>query len=364
MTQLYTTSRLRVLRTCLRLHYFRYTLGMRGPETDKMRFGTIGHAALEAWLIAWRHGMDRLGAALAVIDRVPNAFERAKLRALIVAYDARWGEEEWEVLAVEIEFRYELAGFLIGGKIDAIIRNRADGRVYVLEHKTTGADASPGSAYWERLQIDLQVSIYVDGATMLGHEVAGVIYDVLARPRHEPALATPSELRKYTLGKGCKACGGSAGGKAGVVQGRGYNVVDGTNEICGACVGHGWKLDDQGVPEAPRLHANQRAEDETSEAFEERVVDAIAEAPDVYLMRGTVVRLDDQLEQLRNDLVETIRICVVTEAAGWRPRNDDACSKFGSLCTFFPICAGRASETDTTSFPRGGAHPELAAQQP
>jgi hypothetical protein len=377
--QLYTSSRLKTLRQCLRLHLYKYIFGIRGPETDVMRFGTVGHKALEAYLLAWKAGEleQRLPRALAEVETLPGIFEQAKLRALLVAYDLRWGGEDWEILAVEVEFRYELGGYLIGGKVDAIIRDRRDGRVYVLEHKTTGSDASPGSTYWERLTIDTQVSVYVDGATTLGYEIAGVIYDVLARPRHEAKLATPIDKRSYTKpvetkGKGCTKCGGRAGGKGGPKQGSGMRALTAEERAvaagvvdamqCEACSGTGWSEPPRSEP--ARLHANQRAEDETGEAFADRVAEAIAADLDGFLLRGTVVRLEDELPKMRADLLDAIkleRICAAVELA---PRNPDACARFGSLCSFFDACSGRADINDPLRFPRGELHPELGAPQP
>jgi hypothetical protein len=360
--EIYTASRIRVARQCRRLHHYRYTLGLRGPETDRMRFGTVGHAALEVYYLEWKSGdaTDRLPHALALesADGQFDPVDAIKLRVLLRAYDARWGGEDWEVLAVERQFEYELGEYRISGKIDAIIRNRPDGRIYVVEHKTTGSDASVGSAYWERLTLDTQVSIYIDGASMLGYEIAGVIYDVLKRPAHEPKLMTAEPARKYTVGKGCKACGGSAGGKAGVVRGRGvYTVLmEGTTitNPCLACNGTGWKLDADGEPQAPRLHANLRDVDETPAEFEARLIEAIAERPDDFLMRGVVVRLDAELPAMRQDLLDEIALI----ETGFAPRNADACVRGGEMCAFFQLCVGRA---DASQFDRGPAHPELSA---
>lgn len=361
MTELWTTSRMRVLRKCMRLHHYRYGLGIILPTTEEARFGTIGHAALEAYLRTWQAGdLDgRLEAALAVADQISDAFTRVKMRLLLVAYHERWGAEDWEILAVEVEFRYQLGDHLIGGKIDAVIRTRADQRVYVLEHKFTGVETSFGGAYWERLTIDDQVSIYIDGAAMLGFDVAGCIYDVIKRPEHEQKLATPVDRREYTKGKGCGRCGGSAGGKRGSAQGRGsYEVVFASevkNVPCPECDGTGWKKNKEGVPEAPRLHANQRAEDEAIEQFEERLLEVIASAPDNWLQRSIVVRLEDELPVMRQDVVETIRLAEL----GIHPRNPSACAQYGRMCECFDLCAGRASIDDEIRFPRGRAHPEL-----
>jgi hypothetical protein len=369
MTELYTSSRLRVLRECLRKHHYRYTLGLQTEENAAMRFGTLGHATLEAWYRAW---MDvtaadertdalnaRLPAALAVLDAAPDLspFDRAKLRVLVIAYHERWGAKNWEILAVEVQFRYYLGDRAIGGKIDAIIRDRDDGRVYVVEHKFTGADASLGAPYWERLTIDTQVSIYIDGASMLGFDISGCVYDVIKRPAHEPKLATPVDKREYTKGRGCKRCGGSA--KPGAVeQGRGsYDVVF-ASEVkvvpCDECDGTGWKKNAAGVPEAPRLHSNQRDTDEPVEEFEARLVEAIAESPDAFLPRGVVVRLESELPTMRQDILDDIAVA----ETGLTPRNSNSCAHGREMCGYFALCSGTASIDD---FTRGPAHPELAA---
>lgn len=373
---MYTPSRLRVLRQCLRLHYFRYTLGIRGDETDVMRFGTVCHKALEAWYRQWRTARyiseslnpsgefaameNRLPAALAEIDAAVglHAVDRIKLRALVLAYHHRWGSEDWEILAVEQEFLYELGDHIIGGKIDAIIRDRKDGRVWVVEHKTTGTDASLGGTYWERLTLDSQVSIYIDGAGMLGYDVAGCIYDVLKRPKHEQLLATPVEARQFTKGKGCKRCGGSGGGKAGIIKGRGYYEVVFASEVkhvpCDACRATGWLNDVDGVPQEPRIHKDQRDEDETLEAFEARLIEAIAERPDDFLMRGPVVRLEHELPMMRQDILDDIAVAEL----GLTPRNPDACARGREMCSMFGVCSGTQ---DINTFQRGPVHPELAA---
>jgi len=342
-----------VIRSCLRQHHYRYNLGLQLDANDRMRFGTVGHKALEAWYRAWMDGYTtaRLDAALDAITGLSHV-DTIKLRVLATAYHHRWGAEDWEVLAVEVEFRFMLGDRLIGGKIDAIIRDRKDGRVWVIEHKTTGSDTSIGGVYWERLTLDSQVSIYIDGAAILGYQVSGCIYDVLKRPAHEVLQATPAESRKYTQGKGCKACGGSAGGKVGILRGRGHAITqmpDGTQHCpnCHECGGTGWK-------EEPKLYANQRPEDETPGEFETRLIEAIAENPDSFLQRGTVVRLEHELPAMRQDVCDDIdRV-----ETGLIPRNPDACVRGGEMCGYWGLCNGTVSADTFTS---GPAHPELDA---
>lgn len=365
MSELYTASRLKVLRSCLYKHQLRYTLGLRGPETYVMRFGTAAHAALEAYFLAWKAAgnsadpiaaalarQERLVAALTKIEQVTDVAELAKLRVLIIGYHLKWGAQPWEILAVEIEFEYELDGYRIGGKIDAIVRDTTTGLVYVLEHKSTSLDTSAGSSYWSRLALDTQISIYIDGATMLRYEITGCIYDVLVRPGHERKLATPVDKRKYKIGKGCKICGGNLQGKQGI------GVVG--EKPCAVCKQTGWRIDEHGEPEAPSIYANQRETDETPDELEQRIGDEVADAPNDFFRRVVIVRLDDEIDRMRISLSDTIRMSEVLSAARLAPPNPDACAAFGSLCPYFAICAGQASVADTQRFPRGAAHPELA----
>jgi PD-(D/E)XK nuclease superfamily protein len=356
---LYTASRLRVWRECARKHFFRFMLRAQTPSTPAMAFGTHTHKALEHWYRAWQLGKPglRFVDASEYIDSIADIDEvdRIRLRVLIAAYDARWGAEDWDVLAVEQEFEYWLGDVHIGGKIDAIVRERATGKVFIVEHKTSTADTSPGAPYWQKLTVDTQVSVYLDGAGALDYEIAGCIYDVLKRPQHEPKLATPQESRKFTAGKGCKLCGGKLSG----VQGSGKSSATQSGD-CAACKGSGWRLDENGQPEAPRLYANQRDTDETLDEFEERLTSEIAGRIDEFLSRGIVVRLDSELPRMRQELLDTIAAMEAMAEKNLAPPNHDACAKGRDMCGFFLACSGQASIHDEHIFPRGTAHPELS----
>ena len=63
-----------------------------------------------------------------------------------------------------------------------------DGRVAIVEFKTTRDEISPGSDYWKRLNIDRQVSVYMLGARALGYDATAVLYDAARVPGLRPRL--------------------------------------------------------------------------------------------------------------------------------------------------------------------------------
>lgn len=363
---LFTASRIATFRRCPRAHRYRYELGIQTPSGPSARFGTLAHHGLEAWYRQWQHsGAPSLEAAIdAGTNTCDSPIDAIRLRAILTAYHHRWHALDWEVLAVEQEFTYWLGDIEIGGKIDAIIRERSTGHAYVVEHKSTVQDTSAGSPYWAKLARDTQLSIYLDAAAFaLDIPAHGAIYDVLKRPQHEPKLATPEESRRYTKGTGCSGCGGSGGGKRGIVQGRGYLEVVFASEVkrpvCEQCAGTGWRLGADGKPQAPHLDARQRDTDETLEEFEARLIRDIAERPDDYLQRGVIVRLDSELPRMRDELIEQVTAMRTLAASQLAPPNHSACAMGREMCGYWSACSGQADINDEHQFPRGAAHSEL-----
>jgi hypothetical protein len=314
---LLTSSRLKTARACQRLHYYEYQLGFRpARDAEALRFGTLIHLGLEAW---WRGTDDRLGDALQVLELHPSdPFDIARARAMLIGYDARWGGEQLEALAVEVQFQAPLTNpdsgrnsqtWNLGGKLDAIVRT-ADGRTLILEHKTSSEDLRPGSDYWKRLRLDGQVSVYYAGAAALGHDVQGCLYDVLSKPTLKPLKKTAEP-----------------------------------------------KFKKDGTP-----YANQRLEDETPAEFEARILEDIASDPTGYFGRAEVVRLEDEVAEALQDIWQFGRMLRENDLRGFYPRNVDACIRFGRPCPFFGVCAGEASLDDPEQFRRTEtSHPELDA---
>lgn len=200
--RLLSASRLRAARTCARLHQYQYELGYRPVEEARaLRFGTLVHRGLEAWWLAVQADQPQeawLDAALDALAGEADPYDAARAQVLLTGYHVRWKDEPYEVLAVEAKFEAPLINpesgapsrtWRLAGKVDAVVRDKRDGLVRLVEHKTSSDDLTPGSPYFARLRLDSQVSVYFAGAKALGFDVAGCLYDVLGKPRHRPLEA-------------------------------------------------------------------------------------------------------------------------------------------------------------------------------
>lgn len=318
-----TNSELRTYRRCATEHYYAYQLGFRplGGEAEPLRFGSLFHTGLEAWWRAYREPDTQLAAALEAIRPLAlDDFDLVRAGVLLQAYDARWhGALDVEILGVELEFRAPLLNpnttgesrtFQLGGKLDALVLNRNDGRVYMVEHKTTSENIEPGSTYWQRLELDAQVSTYWAGARALGVELSGCLYDVIGKPRHAPLKATPEDQRKYTK------------------------------------QGH--------------LYANQRGADETPDEYRMRLTAAIMAEPERFFARGFVVRLPTEEKAAAHDTWQAARQLRDDMTTGMHSRNTASCERYGRMCSFFDVCTRKAAIDDWTRFERvANVHPEL-----
>ena len=403
--RLLTSSRITCWQKCPRMHHYRYEIGLvlNAIETGARATGSAAHKGLEAWWLCHKRGVPDLALSVALVEAerafpTDDPFALAMLRALLHGYDARWGE--WartvEVLGVEVAFKTSLwdpitdepsKTWRVAGKIDAMLRLE-DGRIAILEHKTSSADVSVGSDYRRRLTLDPQVSTYFDGAAELGWEADLCLYDVLKKPVIKPLLATPEEDRVYSAPKSraCKACKARGEAKPPPHYEGDVACVDGTvrgNKACKACVKwsktteaphaeDGVECEDGRVvtDHGGRLSARQRDADETPSEYEARLCACIAADPDKYLSHVEIVRSAEERESHVWALWHAAKAIDTSRDNALALRDvravsqhSNACFAMGCKCDFIDICEGTANPRDTSRFRRlRMVHPELSAE--
>lgn len=313
MIQILTHSRLSCFRSCPRKHWMRYELGLRPAEIGyALRVGSAFHAALEA--------ADRcLDPGEAIGQRLEDPYDLALVAAMFDGHQRQYADQVMQPVAAEQKFEIPLVNpetgrptpiWRLAGVADRIVR-LADGRLALMEYKTTSRDFAPGADYWLRLHMDQQLSIYVLAARQLGYDVQTILYDVTRRPALRPYKATPLDKRQYKK--------------------------DGS------------------------LYASQRAEDETPEEFAARVAADIAFRPDYYFARIEIARLEQDLQSCAFELWQQQLAIRSAQNSGHWYRNPGACfSPFP--CEYLPICQFENLDTNTPNgFIRSDViNPELA----
>jgi RecB family exonuclease len=332
--QTLTHSRLSCFRACPRKHYIRYELGIR-PQEDEfhLRVGTGFHAALDA--------ADKGQDVEAVLEAaLSNEYDLALVAAMVTGHRNRWDGEPVEVVASELPFEMPLRNpetgaatplFTLAGVVDRIVR-LGDGRLALMEYKTTSRDFAPGADYWTALHRDQQLSIYVHGARHLGYDISTILYDVTRRPAQRPSAVPLRDAEGFKI-----------------VHDRGGQRVRTAD-------GKKWREtadNEKGYVLQTRV--------ETAEEFAKRVSEAIAADPFRHFARIEIARLEDDLTACSAGLwqqMQTLR--AMQRSGGWYANPASCITSYGS-CAYAGICDRKDLATAT---PEGFAraddiHPEL-----
>lgn len=187
-TRTYSASSESAWRDCPRKWWWAYRHRYQPAEKpDALATGIAWHQLLEDW-----HAHGKLPSP----DAAPDTKREAMLHAMILAYSeirGRWPTEQ--VIATEQRFELPLldpaadlqpvSGWKLVGYIDLVIED--DRGTWIVEHKSTSQDIAPGADYWNRLQLDPQLTTYWQGCQQaMGIQPSGILYDVARKPAHRP----------------------------------------------------------------------------------------------------------------------------------------------------------------------------------
>ncbi|HUT56321.1 MAG TPA: PD-(D/E)XK nuclease family protein [Phycisphaerae bacterium] len=347
-----TVSRMNCAKTCLRKHYWLYILGLRPDrEAAPLRVGRRFHKGLE---VAETQGEAAgTAAALAPYDAGPPPgatedeeqswwVERETVARLLMAHDWRWRDMEMETIATETTFEIPLRNpatghpsrtWVLAGKRDKIARLPVpDGRLALIEYKTTSDDLDPTGDYWLRLRMDMQVSVYWLSAHDDGIEIETALFDATRKPAIRPRNVPLLDENWF---------------KVVLDDATGDRVFKKNGE--------------------PRLSAADgmtlQTRRERPEEFGARLTADIMDRPDYYFARQEVPRLSGDLEDARYELWQMGRLLADCERYGRWPRNTNACISYGR-CPCWGLCTGGFDPADGI-LPEGwkqvaDVHPELS----
>lgn len=263
---------------------------------------------------------DALNAALAKVDEftldnpwkdpASAAVIGAKVKGLMVGYDARWAGGGWSPVGeLERVVRLPIVNpetgrtsrtFDQAGKFDGVVTG--NGRTVLLEHKSTSDDiGDPDAPYWRRLAIDSQVSKYMLQSWQEGLKLDGCLYDVIRKPGIRPKALTKAQVAEIASAKTYSGFG--------VPEEEAARVMAGEHE------------------ESPYLY------------FLRLAAETIAE-PAKYFQRRMIPRLDSDVAEYAGELwaiADEIRLARIN---GRHYRNSEACMTWGRPCEYLGLCSG------------------------
>lgn len=281
--------------------------------------------------------MTALEAACRVVDAAlgdtPDEMAmlaHAKVRGLMVGYDARWSGADWSLVSKEETIIQPIVNpatsrtsrtFRQGGKHDGHIAGF--GKRLLLEHKTCSEDiADPNATYWSRLTIDSQLSTYMLQSWQAGERLDGVLYDVIRKPEIRPKKLTKDQVRE----------------------------IDHVGTYMGFV-----------VPERYRALAKAgNLERETYALYELRVARACLDDPARYFQRRDISRLDQELLEHAYEtweIADEIRRARLSDRLPYR--NSNACMNYGRPCAFLGLCSGHDTPDSDRWTREEQVHPEL-----
>lgn len=264
-----------------------------------------------------------------------NELAQAKIKALLAGYNARWKDAGYEAVAIEKvltsplwnpETDRQSRSFTVAGKLDVIVRY--EGRLFVMDHKTTSQDISdPDAAYWRQLVVEGQASHYLMQMWLAGHKADGAIWDVIRKPSIAPKKLSKAELASVM------SSGTYFGQRVSADERLALNA-------------------DPDHRESPELY-RMRLEN-----------DCIEVRPEWYFQRRTYPRLDTELMEYASELWGHSQDILAARRNERWPRNSGACLLYGTACKFLGVCSGHDEITSDRWRKAETVHEELGGEAP
>lgn len=190
-------SEISTYRACPHKHLLQYIerWSYVPPDTTPLGRGILWHKVLETHYRA----IQRADAANVIDSSVTELFQMWRLEGrdsetidllewMYLGHLDHYGlDVDWQIVAVEYPFEFPLRApngrktrFSVKGKIDLVIRDRASGRTYIVDHKSCS-----NLPKQRELDLDDQMGLYLWGLRQLGHRPFAAIYSAARTTRNK-----------------------------------------------------------------------------------------------------------------------------------------------------------------------------------
>ena len=283
-----TNSGIGTLQTCPWMYNLKYEKNLE--QMEKPTYFRVGSAFHEGVEVVRKGGtiVEAINASAAKFDDIDN-------KSVVAAMLHEWHDstkgfyQNYEVLAVELPIELPLAQYgdseiYFAGVVDSLLKDE-QGRLFIGENKTT---SDTMERYCSRLWAQRQGLLYNWALRRSGHDISGVIYDVIRKPSIKRKLATPTEKRRY-------------------------------------------KKDGE------TLQAGQRLTDEGQGDYVKRMREWYSGKDDAT-HQEVIVHTQAQLDAIENDVANILKALVFYKETDNWPRSLSACYAWNRSCEFAPYC--------------------------
>ena len=343
-------------KTCPMLYRLRHILRLR-PIDDPAtaRQGTNWHKCLEILT-------DPAGGEQAMIDHLNITYSNCppsveltdwEVERTVLLYSALgwlwyWRDDEIETLAREVHFERQINTlYSRRGMIDRIIRRNR--QLLLGEYKSTSKPIDSSSLYWDRLNLDSQLTLYLlearhaqlagqleqFGITATDPLISGVLYDVWHKPAIRPKKLTQADSKKFV------ADGKYFGEEFNCVLWIDAHRTDDNLHTRNLVVnGREAEITLGSIPKPTNKNPNPEipfAIRETPEMFGARLLADIRENPGNHFARKEIARTDRELAILDAEYYNIARLAHMADQRDLWFRNENQCDAT-YRCSFYSIC--------------------------
>ena len=313
-----TASATQTYLTCPRKFQWAYVEQIRPEQqAEYFRIGGAYHKAMELFDL----GVDWQNIMAEIHRLCIDEHEAHAVLAMATAHEHYYEGRQFQLVEPEQVWKKAIGGVDCTGKIDRIV-TLPDGRRAVMEYKTTSRDISPGSMYWRRLKLNVQIGMYQHAA-----DADTVFYDVVRKPTIKPKQVP-------------------------LLDDEGLKIV--VDDETGERV-----LKKNGDPrQSAAAGMTLQSRIETPEEYGQRVHEQMVDDPERFFQRVECPRIEGDMAAVAADVRDVSRLV----SLDIYPRNANACDTYGK-CEYFELCVGNVE-------PGGGvpagfvkldtAHPELS----
>jgi len=309
-----TNSEMQTFQTCPRKHHYIYNLCRITPRPQEpLYMGSAIGIGLDA---IWENNPGYLRAFEDYLDRYGEDKKKvalyAKGVAMLKGYIKYWDPDDWELIQTEKKVQLKIDNNLTyRGMIDKVVRNRRDGCLYLIDHKTSSDNIQdPSSDYWTELMINPQATGYKVALEAEYKEEVRIIWDVIKKHSSQgPKLKKSIRLKK-----------------------------DETD-------------DEFELRKADLMESDQE--------YSDRVLQDYLEKPEYYYKRKVLGRTSEDLKEWRRELEANACNIKASSVMTLPIKHTKSCRKYGRMCEYAPVCHGLDQIESDNYVTKENRHPEL-----